>query len=126
MTERGERVTGGTMLLLLNADANPLDFTLPAHGEGRYWEELDDTAGAATKAEPLPGGERYHVPGRSMAVFRLSVPKRRRRTDREPTGQIVRPSKQPESPALPAPTPDRAPEPVAVGEPASDEPAVAR
>jgi glycogen operon protein len=128
MNERGERVTGDTMLLLLNADANPLAFTLPEHGEGRYWEELDDTANGVTQVKPLHGGDQHDVQGRSMAVFRLGVPKRRRRTDGGPTRQIER-FEQPEipEPAMQAAAmPDEEPQPVAVGEHASNEPAVAR
>ncbi len=129
VTERGERVTGETMLLLLNADANPLAFTLPEHGGGRYWEELDDTANGATKALPLHGGDQYVVEGRSLAMFRLSVPKRRRQADREPVEPLEQRSEQPEvpEPALQAAaTRGEEPQPVAVGGHASDEPAVAR
>ncbi len=129
-TERGERITGDTVLLLLHADANPLAFTLPEHGEGHYWEEVKDTANGVTQVAPLHGGDRYEVQGRSMAVFRLSVPKRRRRTDRETAARTEQPaaaSESPEStppPPVPAQTPE--PEPVAVGAATSDEPAVTR
>ena len=129
MSERGERVTGDTMLLLLNADANPLAFTLPEHGEARYWEELDDTANGVMQAKSLHGGDRYEVQGRSMAVLRLGVLKRRRRTDGEPTRQVEQRFEQPEipEPAMQAAAmPDEEPQPVAVGEHASNEPAVAR
>ena len=79
--ERGERIAGDTLLLLLNADAGPLTFTMPAHAEGQYWEEVADTTNGVGAPAPLHGGDHYQVQDHSMAVFRLSVPRRRRRTD---------------------------------------------
>ena len=115
--------------MLLNADANPLAFTLAEHGAGRYWEEMGDTANGVTQPAPLPGGDQYEVQGRSMAVFRLAVLKRRRRTDREPrqqTNQPSEPTQVPEPRRPVAVTPGEEPEPVAVGEDRSHEPALAR
>ncbi len=135
-SERGERVTGDTLLLLLNADANALAFTLPAHGEGRYWEELKDTANGVARPAPLHGGDQYEVQGRSMAVFRLAVRHQRRRTDREAQDEVEHPSR-PEAAPQPHPTetpepvpvgaaPEPEPQPVAAAVERSDEPALAR
>ncbi len=110
VTERGERVTGDTLLLLLNADEHALGFTLPEHNEGQYWEELVDTANGIVVPKPLHGGDQYQVQGRSMAAFRLSIVKRRRRTDKE--------EREIAEPAEPAPV---ATEPAGAGSRTADE-----
>jgi pullulanase/glycogen debranching enzyme len=132
VTERGERITDDTLLLLLNADASPLEFTLPAHAEGQYWEELTDTAEAVATPEPMHGGDQYAVQGRSMAVFRLSVPKRRRRNDRSAEREAppaYKPVDALEVAAQPMPGASAAPAeemPVAVSPQPHDEPILAR
>jgi hypothetical protein len=132
VTERGGRITGDTLLLLLNADANALEFTLPPNREGQYWEELVDTSNGMSTPEPLHGGDRYEVQGRSMAVFRLSVPKRRRRTDNATDRESQAERRQPETVGAQSAAPVQRPvtleepEPAVVGEQRSDEPAIAR
>ncbi len=122
VTERGQRITGATLLLLLNADANPLAFTLPAHPEGRYWEEIKDTANGVVTPQPLHGGDQYQVQGRSMAAFRLAVPKRRRSTDRE----IAQPAAVREETATAGAGVAATDHPAADAGQRSDEPALAR
>jgi isoamylase len=132
VTERGERITDDTLLLLLNADASPLEFTLPAHAEGHYWEELTDTTEAVATPEPMHGGDQYAVQGRSMAVFRLSVPKRRRRNDRSAEREAppaYKPVDALEVAAPPMPGASAAPAeemPVVVSPQPHDEPILAR
>jgi glycogen operon protein len=137
VTERAARVRGDTLLLLLNADANPLAFTLPPNGEGQYWEEIADTANGAGAPTPLHGGDQFEVQGRCVAVFRLGVPRRRRRTDKpqspkwavEPKGgqpEPVRPRQAPQPVPVKAAGSASAGGPVASGEPSRDEPAIAR
>ena len=113
VTERGERVTGDTLLLLLNADDNGVAFTLPAHAQGQYWEELVDTANGVATPQIWPGGDQYQLQPRAMAVFRLSVPKRRRRTDLEASEEH-------------APTPREGSPASVTGAAQDDEPALAR
>jgi glycogen operon protein len=68
----GERITGDTLLVLMNAHHEPLEFVVPAMEWGERWEVLIDTR-SATIPEPGTGraaGERYQLEGRSMAVLR--------------------------------------------------------
>ena len=76
--EKGRRIIGDTMLILLNAHHEALPFTLPAHKRGVRWETLLETAGHAIPDDHkatsfLKGGDRFHLEGRSMAVLRLRV-----------------------------------------------------
>jgi isoamylase len=80
-TERGERVSGHTLLLLLNADENPISFALPTLPTDCHWEEAADSANGRRVPAMLRGGEQYHVDGRSSAVFVLRREKRRRQRD---------------------------------------------
>ncbi len=66
--ERGEAIIGDTLLLLLNAHHEQIEFTLPlTHGE-TAWEPLFDTATAET-GEHLKPSAKYTLEGRSMAVL---------------------------------------------------------
>lgn len=68
--ERGEPVVCESLLVLLNADDAPTEFTLPC--DGACWEVLVDTRDASTAARPVPDDHRgYPLIGRSMAVLRL-------------------------------------------------------
>ncbi len=80
--ERGEPVTGETLLILLNAHWEALPFTLPKHGNGEHWEVILDTA--APEREPTfhKHGEEYELADRSMAVLRL-------RPEHEDAGQML-------------------------------------
>ncbi len=69
--ERGERLVGDTLLLLLNADGNGIDFTLPPHGAQQQWELIFDTAVHSSPRGQFAQTERYPIQGRSLAVFRL-------------------------------------------------------
>ncbi len=79
--ERGERVSGHTLLLLLNADHEPIAFALPLLPAGRHWEEVMDSANGKQKPLILNGGEHYNVKARSSAVLVLQPEKRRRVDD---------------------------------------------
>jgi len=73
LNERGERIVGDTLLILLNGHHEAIPFTLPAHRPGQRWERLLDTAipeegSAMAVAEAVP----YQVAGRSLAVLRVS------------------------------------------------------
>jgi glycogen operon protein len=69
--QRGRPVVGDTLLLLFNAHNDQVDFTLPASNHGRQWLRLIDTVEAAAEERPYPGGTRYPLQGRSVAVFKL-------------------------------------------------------
>jgi glycogen operon protein len=71
--ELGQRITGDTLLILLNAHHEAVPFVLPAHKKGTRWERiLDTTDGAASRSKRLAkGGRTYHLQEHSLAVFRL-------------------------------------------------------
>ena len=80
--ERGERVTGDTLLVLLNADASPIPFILPSLPPRCHWEERVDSANGR-QAGPIhfDGGDRFELAPRSVVVMVLQREKRRRQTD---------------------------------------------
>ncbi|HKS30450.1 MAG TPA: glycogen debranching protein GlgX [Pyrinomonadaceae bacterium] len=72
--ERGRRITGDTLLLLLNAQDRQVTFTLPAHREEVRWELMLDTreaTGLARTRRPLKGRQSYRLESRSLALFCL-------------------------------------------------------
>jgi isoamylase len=71
VNERGERIVGDTLLVLLNGGADPIPFVLPATSPLERWETLLDTADARQTPRCFRAGESYELNGRSMAVFRL-------------------------------------------------------
>ena len=71
--ERGEPVVGDTLLLLMNAHHEKIDFTLPTtHGETR-WESVLDTAREVDASDSLSPGANYELAGRSIAVLLTRV-----------------------------------------------------
>jgi isoamylase len=80
-TERGERISGQTILLLLNADENPVSFAIPALPEKRYWEEIVDSSTGMQVPAILRGGDHYELQERSSVVLVLQREKRRRQQD---------------------------------------------
>ena len=68
---RGEQIRGDTLLTLLHAAPDDIEWTLPT-GWGRTWEVLLDTAAPteALAARVLHGGEILDVSGRSVVVLR--------------------------------------------------------
>jgi glycogen operon protein len=71
--ELGQRITGDTLLILLNAHHEAVPFVLPAHKKGTRWERILDTSdGAASRSKRLAkGGRTYRLQEHSLAVFRL-------------------------------------------------------
>lgn len=71
--EKGRRIIGDTLLLLLNAHHESLSFTMPAHKRGVRWEPLLETAvhEELKSISFLKGGDQFDLAGRSMAVLRL-------------------------------------------------------
>ncbi|TMQ33978.1 MAG: glycogen debranching protein GlgX [Planctomycetota bacterium] len=67
--ERGEKVVGETLLLLLNAHHEPLPFTLPATKPEHHWECMLDTAQPSGELKSFNAGEQYPLQGRSVAVL---------------------------------------------------------
>ena len=70
--ERGARIVGNTLLLLLNADDQPIAFTLPQTAAEERWETLMDTSDPWAPTRRLRAGGRYELLPRSMAVLKLN------------------------------------------------------
>ncbi len=71
----GRRPAADTLLLVLNADEEPVDFVLPGPPWAHAWEPLADTSReipltSDTPAPPLPAGEPTAVPGRCVLLLR--------------------------------------------------------
>jgi glycogen operon protein len=78
--ERGEKITGDTLLLLLNSHHETIAFTLPARGPDQHWECVLDTTQSNLDAQCVSDTEPYPLHGRSMAVLRLKQPTDQRQT----------------------------------------------
>ncbi len=69
--EQGRTLVGNTLLLLFNADANEIAFTLPSLDVGEYWVlEFDTFTDPPEVPQPSSEGS-YLLQGRSIAAFRL-------------------------------------------------------
>jgi glycogen operon protein len=82
--ERGERVVGDTLMVMLNAHATDVPFMLPGATSNERWETLIDTAEPDGSPRRMCGSESYLLKGRSVAVLRLSAraPHNRRKEDK--------------------------------------------
>ncbi|HVR74952.1 MAG TPA: glycogen debranching protein GlgX [Planctomycetota bacterium] len=70
--DHGQRIFGDTMLCLMNANNEPVPFTIHKEETGRAWRRVLDTANPRAEESLFPGGCVYTLDGRSMAVFKLS------------------------------------------------------
>ncbi len=68
--ERGEKIVGETLLVLLNSHHEPIPFTLPTTKREHHWERLLDSADPDHDAKPMVGGEKYALQGRSLVILR--------------------------------------------------------
>jgi glycogen operon protein len=86
--ERGNRIVGDTLVLILNAGEQPVSFTLPATAPEERWEALIDTADPWAPPRRLRSGGRYELLPRSVAVLKLNCRKEdlRRADDWGPMG----------------------------------------
>jgi glycogen operon protein len=71
--ERGERIKSETLLVMLNAGAQPVSFVLPATSPVERWETLLDTADPWALPRRLKAGDRYELGSRSLAVLELNT-----------------------------------------------------
>jgi isoamylase len=69
--ERGERVPGDTLLILMNAYHEPIPFTLYPPLEWVEFERILDTADPLSDPRANPHNEPYPLQGRSLVVFRM-------------------------------------------------------
>jgi isoamylase len=70
---RGQRVTDDSFLLLFNAHADPVDWTLPKQW-GQWWEVIIETADPARDGETLESSATIPVTGRSVVVLQRRDP----------------------------------------------------
>lgn len=72
--DKGNRIYGDSLLIILNAYWNNLNFTLPKVRTKCIWELVVDTRLSDGKPDHslLSGGDTYQIYGRSVALFRLS------------------------------------------------------
>jgi isoamylase len=70
---RGNRILDDTLLILLNAHHEPVNFVLPAHRRKVRWQVVFDTSKEKIKPRQLliHGGSEYHLEARSMVSLRL-------------------------------------------------------
>jgi glycogen operon protein len=69
--ERGQPITGDTLLMLLNAGPAAAAFPLPPHKDGQRWELVFDTARPDAPPGPVPAAEPYPLRERSVVVLRV-------------------------------------------------------
>ncbi|MHB1063982.1 MAG: glycogen debranching protein GlgX [Georgenia sp.] len=67
---RGERIVGDSILVLLNADANPVTFTLPSADYAAGWVTLLDTNTDEHAGTEHEAGVPLDVAGRSVVILR--------------------------------------------------------
>jgi glycogen operon protein len=68
--ERGQRIIGDALLVLLNAHHEAVSFAVPPPTEGKRWViQLYTASDELGPDAPVPPG-RFELVGRSMAVFR--------------------------------------------------------
>ena len=79
VNEYGRRVTGDTLLILLNAHHEEVPFWLPKVDPGKWWFRVLDTIEAQAPEKRFNGGSRYPLQGRTLALFTLSSDRRGRR-----------------------------------------------
>ncbi len=70
--ERGEFIAGDTIIILLNAHWEKIDFTLPATRVEQVWEAMLDTSDPDIPLRVCRGDEKYPLHGRSLALLRTT------------------------------------------------------
>jgi len=79
VNERGEPITGDTLLVLLNGHPDAVPFTLPSVEEDHTWQRVFDTFDPNAANQVCQPGVRYTLQGRSVAVLKIVSPSRERR-----------------------------------------------
>jgi glycogen operon protein len=71
---QGARIVDDTLMILVNAYHEPIDFVLPVRPRGARWEVLLDTRSASGRRRhrPLRGGTPYDLAARCLAMLRLA------------------------------------------------------
>jgi glycogen operon protein len=79
VNERGEPITGDTLLVLLNGHTDKVPFTLPPADDEQHWQRVFDTFDPHGSERLYKAGARYPLQGRSVVVFKIFAPLRERR-----------------------------------------------
>ena len=66
---RGQKIVDDSILMLLNADANPLSFTLPSSHYGVVWRSALDTGGSVPLQRAFKAGTSITLEGHSVVVL---------------------------------------------------------
>jgi glycogen operon protein len=74
VNERGEPVTADTLLILMNAHALPVPFTLPDPDPEQRWEVLIETEPDRAEGGRLAAAAKLVLPSRSLVVLRSARP----------------------------------------------------
>jgi isoamylase len=77
--EHGRLILGETILALLNGHDEQVPFTLPPIEGDQQWQRVLDTFDAQGPDRLYKGGVPYPLEGRSVAVFKVTSPRRERR-----------------------------------------------
>jgi isoamylase len=77
--ESGQPLTDDTLVILLNAHAEAVTFSLPRSHPDAAWELVFNTATAGVEPKGRPVGGFYELAGRALAVLRLNSPARKER-----------------------------------------------
>ena len=73
VNERGEPITGDSIVFLVNAHHETIPFTLPSRSERQEWGRLIDTAEPQAASTTHRGHTFYNLKGGSMVVLVLSL-----------------------------------------------------
>jgi isoamylase len=71
--ERGQSITGGTLLVIMNEHHDSVLFKLPPSTAGA-WQRIFDTINPKLPEAVQAANAKYELKGRSLAVFRLAPP----------------------------------------------------
>ncbi|OAI54945.1 glycogen debranching enzyme, partial [Planctomyces sp. SCGC AG-212-M04] len=89
MNERGEPITGESMLILLNAHHEKIPFKLPTLDKKGHWTALLDTFQLPEGGQEIQPGSQYSLAGRSLAVLKLTPPPVNDGKKLEPTRHVA-------------------------------------
>ncbi|HYS24772.1 MAG TPA: glycogen debranching protein GlgX [Vicinamibacterales bacterium] len=86
--ERGQLVSGDTLLILLNAHFESVPFVLPAAEDGHQWGRVFDTIDQHSLEARFSGGTKYALQGRTVVLFTLEKHRRHRRASDQEEAEV--------------------------------------
>jgi isoamylase len=88
--QRGRPVIGDTLLVLLNAHHERIDFALPDEDDHERWLRVVDTTDVHAPEIGFEGRTLYPLEGRSLVLFKLVAPVREERGERFVSARAAR------------------------------------